>query len=337
MPRYIIHLGPYKTGSTYLQTRLYQHRDALAAAGFALASLWNSSATKPSHTGFMHRLVSERLHELKAAMAGWESSGAHTVIITSEEISTLCVRPIQLAMCAELLAGHDVTLIYYVRRWTDLLASTWQEYVKQGRAFQLPEVIVHNIRNPERSLIVNLDATVGKFAERFGKDCIRLVSYDALQESGADMFVHFARQFCGLEFPAEPQTRLNASLRPSETEMMRVFNIFQQETGVDSARLLRFFGMAHRPLPMTELLSHMDRYVTEIELADDDAAVRQLLGQNWNTYGSCLVEPALRGFYLPKTRMFPFIGPDYALTPGVAEALRQLWHDLLQIEAPRSA
>ena len=338
MPRFVIHIGPYKTGSTYLQTCLRNNAGALREAGIQLARVWEDNELNPSHTGLVVRLNTERKAELTPLFDDWKKSDVRTVIISCEDLSAMSLEPVKVLMLSELLAGSWVEIVYYVRRWSELLWSEWQEYVKQGSCLQLLEVIVHNLRDPIKSRIINIDVCLSVFAEMFGKAAIRVISYDGVIESGEDIFHHFSRCVLGVATVRPERRILNPSLSPAQAELLRLFNVYGRQAGIAGGQLLRFLQAEHRAVPLTRILDHMTGFVDAIDLDDSDPAVRHVLAEMHAAYGDCAVPPVDQlGFYRAKNVKLPFVRPEYALTPGYAEATRKLWRDLLHIENPRLA
>ncbi len=331
-PTFIIHIGPYKTGSSYLQACLQENAERLESAAVHVPSRWNESPLNPSHTGLVQRLNTENKPELQGIIARWRSEGWKTVVISCEDLCRL--GPVQVLMLSELTAGLPVSIVYYVRRWPDLLASEWQEYVKQGSTLPFIEVLVHNLCDPDGSRIINIDATLGAFARCFGKRSIRLVSYASVLAEGQDLFEHFARSFLGNPALPKAQGRIvNPSLAPPRAELLRIFNCLDQEGGERHChRLLRYLELQHCPAPMTRLLTHIGKFAKTLDLAYDLPAVRETLSRNWADYAGCVVGPAgAASFCQPATTRITFISPDYGLAPGFAAAARKLRQDLLAL------
>ena len=333
MPEYVIHIGPYKTGSSYLQAGLAENAAALEAAGIHVASVWSDHFLNPSQSGLTRGLTTEGLPATRAIFGAWRQSGWHKVVISCEELSTLS--PVQVRMLAALTEGSPVRIVYYIRRWSELLASEWQEYVKQGSTLQLVEVLVHNLRDARRSRIINIDLSLRVFADVFGRGALRLVPYSGLMDEGADIFEAFAASFLGPVAVVPPRRRIrNRSFPAEKIELLRVFNCLEEDAGGDrTRRLIRFLELEHAPLPMTKLQAYLRGFAKTIEIADDDAAVREVVTDNHASYRDCALPPLpLAGFYQPKPSKLTFIRPDYALMPGFAEAARQLRQDLLALE-----
>jgi hypothetical protein len=232
MPHYILHIGPHKTGSSHLQNCFAANRDRLESAGIHLASQWDENPGKPSHTSLYHRLTNKRRAEVEPVFAAWRMSQYRSVLISCEAFATLSVAPVQVEILHQLTQGSPVTLVYYVRRWSNLLASEWQQYVKLGFRQQLPEVLVHNLRDPWHSRAINIDVCLKVFADIFGRESIRLVSYDCVRDSGEDIAAHFARRFLdGVRLALPSGHEANVSLAPERIEMMRLFNCLDRGGG----------------------------------------------------------------------------------------------------------
>jgi hypothetical protein len=334
MPHYIVHIGPHKTGSSHLQCCLAAHRDTLDRAGIHVASAWDDSPAKPSHTGLYYRLTDERRADLEPVFAGWRDSDYRFVVISCEALAPMSLAPAQLGLLRELTYGSRVTIVYYVRRWSQLLASEWQQYVKVGSTLQLPEVLVHNLRDARRSRIINIDQCLQVFADIFGLDALRLVSYDSVVESGTDIFTHFTDVFLGgLRLPACVGHEANVSLSADRIELMRLFNILSEEEGTRADRLLRFLELQYLPAPMSALLGDIARHEVAMKLSDDDAAVRDVLVEARLKYAQCAVPPVCDSrFYESRTVGVRFIRPEYALTPRFAERVRDLRRALVEID-----
>jgi hypothetical protein len=338
MPRYILHIGPHKTGTSYLQTRLLDSAAGLGRAGFYLATLWNNSQFNPSHTGLVERLNSERVSELKPVFEEWRNSACKAVIISCEELAGMSREPVKVQMLRELTFGCPVTIVYYVRRWPRRLSSEWQEYIKQGSTLSLPEVLVHNLRNPPLSHIINIDVCLAAYAQIFGRSAIRLVSYDGVLAEGSDIFAHFACHFLdGYEPAGRPGRVVNESLPPANAELMRLFNCLEQQTGRPSRCLLPYLQLQHPPAAILRLLDHMGQSAATLDVHDDDGGAGDVLLANRKDYDGCVLPPAgVDRFYEPQSDKLAFIRPDYALAPGFTDALRRTWHELLALEGGKA-
>ena len=333
MPEYVIHIGPYKTGSSYLQAGLAENSVLLEAAGIHVAAVWSDHFLNPSQSGLTQGLTEEGLPATRLIFDAWRQSDWRKIVISCEELSTLS--PVEVRMLKDLTADASVSIVYYIRRWSELLASAWQEYVKQGSTLQLVEVLVHNLRDAARSRIINIDLSLRSFATVFGRSALKLVPYSNLMDEGADIFAGFVASFLDEAAVVSPRSLImNASFGPEKIELLRVFNCMEQDPGGDrTRRLIRFLELEHGPAPAMALMEYLKGFSKTIEIADDDAAVREVVAGNHAAYRDCALPPMPdSGFYQPRSSKLTFIRPDYGLTPGFAEAARQLRQDLLALE-----
>jgi hypothetical protein len=129
--RVFLHIGPHKSGSTYLQSRLWANRTALRdsgihlpgdgqidhfRAGLDLRGLPGRGA-QPPPVGSWDRLIAEV-----------RAIDARTVLVTDERLAAASSP--HAARALRSLAPHDVHVIYAVREFSALLPSEWQERIK---------------------------------------------------------------------------------------------------------------------------------------------------------------------------------------------------------------
>jgi hypothetical protein len=131
--RVFLHIGPRKSGSTYLQSRLWANRAALRDRGIHL----------PGDGQIDHFRAGLDLRELPARgeqlppVGRWDrlsaevrASDARTVVISDERLAGLSF--VQAARALRSLVPHAVHVIYAVREFAGLLPSEWQERIKQA-------------------------------------------------------------------------------------------------------------------------------------------------------------------------------------------------------------
>jgi len=125
----LVHVGPYKTGTTALQTSLHAHRAELAAAGVTYPGTHHRQM-RPSWA----LLGRSRLGNAVVPMAEWDELVAETraapgrVMISSEDFSS--AEPTDAAKLVADLGSERVHVLLVARRLDRLLPSSWQERVK---------------------------------------------------------------------------------------------------------------------------------------------------------------------------------------------------------------
>jgi hypothetical protein len=144
LARYLIHVGPHKTGSTYLQKGFSRLRGALFELGARYPMHWADPESK-SHVHLVRRLK-EADPDLAREFASLNALANQTIILSSEDIVDLPVEALR--RLRHLLGGRSVSIIFYCRRWSELIPSAWQEVVKHGGAEGLPEFLAQHLINP---------------------------------------------------------------------------------------------------------------------------------------------------------------------------------------------
>lgn len=228
--RLILHVGQHKTGSTYLQKRIYDDRDRLASLGILYpVEFWSIFAHHALPAGLswdLDQSVVDHLNRLIAA----DFASFPTVILSSENFCFLS--PERLAIVRDAFAGWDISVIYYARRLSGFWPSHWQELVKHGHDNTFSEYMNATLQ-PTRSLRDYPDQIVqlGTFADVFGYDNLSVVAYDNAMDRGEDIYDLFLKHMLGVPAGAEASRQINASFKPARTEILRALNMRHMERG----------------------------------------------------------------------------------------------------------
>ena len=125
----LVHIGPYKTGTTAIQSSLNQHRAELTAAGVTYPGSYHRQM-RPSWA----LLGRSRVGEGDVPASEWDDLVAEVrrapgrVVISSEDFSS--ARPAHVQKLVDDLGRDLVHVLVVARRLDKLLPSAWQERVK---------------------------------------------------------------------------------------------------------------------------------------------------------------------------------------------------------------
>lgn len=323
MKRFVIHIGPHKTGTTYLQLQFRWARAKLAQRGIAFPEVWEHAPGNPSHLKLVHQLRDNKMDLLAPRMQELLSGKTETVLLSAEDLSNL--DDLAMARLKQLIDGHEVRILFYARRWSELVPSSWQEGIKHGQSHTLPEFMLQHVMRVQASRLLNFDLKLSRFAKFFGPDSVQLVSYSELRDRKLDLFQHFAATF--LDWPdAEPRPRpgaTNASRTPLDVELLRALNALSiRRHGEANAALRRRFDLHRAELDLEAVASAVVAHAGSVRFADDSGQMRSLhryLLRDWN---SRLVAPHPDDMlFKPKLAKLPYVHGDYLLCPGVVAAL----------------
>jgi hypothetical protein len=222
--RLFLHVGPHKTGSTYLQKRLTDAKGALRERGIEYPEFgvslvghhpivdtfrWGGPATRIDKTA------------IREALAQFNQ-----LIISSENFVFLDRE--RLVAFRDLFADYDIIPIFYIRNIADIWPSHWQEFVKHGADETFLEYMatVEGWLNCFDLSPIDQSHQMEKLADVFGFHKLIAISYDNVLASGESIFDQFWRDVLKLADHGLPayNRSINPSLGPERVEVIRTLN-----------------------------------------------------------------------------------------------------------------
>jgi hypothetical protein len=328
MPHYLIHVGPHKTGSTYLQV-LFQHlSEQLKERGILYPLQWVAEHA-PGHSVLAQRLRTGNNAALAAEFQELNGSNYETILISSEDLSR--ISPESIALLKSYLGGQRASVVFYCRRWLDLLPSSWQELVKHGQSTTFPEFMTSNLMNPFAANIINYGILLERFEQAFGIENISLVSYSNIVDQGGDLAEHFLRSF--LAWPNAPLMqglRPNPSLGIDDIEMIRALNALEwRHHGRRTDRMRVRYLRTRSALDLSVVLAAMEKSRGSLRVNENSRALRTVHEEMFQKYGHRMVPPKSgRYFFVQKAGDIEYISQDYLLAEGVSEALSAAYNQI---------
>ena len=126
-----LHIGPRKTGTTYLQRALVRNQRRLAGLG-----VWYPTGAVTGHRGLNHERalldasegkVNVHTRELKRNLR----RGSGEIVLSGEAVASCTPEAITRLMAY--LKVENVSVIITARAWDRVLPSLWQQHVRNGR------------------------------------------------------------------------------------------------------------------------------------------------------------------------------------------------------------
>ncbi len=225
MPKFVIHIGPPKTASKYLQSILFHSREALLASGINYPNNWWSNPGQINHDPLFLMLREKRYAELKESLGQIISTHCRIVVLSSEALESLT--PEQLEALKDAIGKNPVDIVYYCRRWCERLPSAWKQSIKTGRYPTFPEYYPQTIRHALYSGAINYSLTWANIVRTFGRGSFKLVSYSNLRDKKIDIFHHFAENFLDWSGKVDVHKDLiHSNISPDhfDTEIVRALN-----------------------------------------------------------------------------------------------------------------
>jgi len=328
MPRYLVHIGPHKTGTTYIQSRLDAARDRLRSAGVVYRSTWRASDVVPSHLRMFERIRHRQLDELRRELAEQAVDDDALVILSSEDLQYLDAQEVRIL--ADLLGTPNVTIAYYCRRWSELLPSCWQERVKHGDDQPLPEFLLLLTAHAQRSALANYGIVLDRYLGVFGPANVRVVSYSNIADSRFDLADHFVATFLpplpnGL--PPAPEARPNASLAPTEIEIIRVLNALHRRRGGEPSSAIRGWYQQHAgTLDLSAITAAMTEATVTMPFSDAIPALDLVHQRLFQQYRELMVPPvSANRLFRPRQQDLALVRQDYLADPTIAVRVEHIY------------
>ncbi len=224
----ILHVGPPKTGTTYLQRTLWDNRDVLARSGveLPLGDRWRQSLAAAS-------LCDPRWDDRPGAGTWtWQrfvsaAADAQGVALLSDEVLALATED-HVAEAIASLAPAEVHVVVTVRDLGRMIPSMWQQDVKYRETRPL-EAYVRWLREDPASLFwfrQDPAAVLRRWARHVPADRLHVVTVPPSGTPEGVLWERFASVLgvsCAVEEPAADG--LNRSSTAAEVEVIRRLNV----------------------------------------------------------------------------------------------------------------
>lgn len=288
MKKLFVHMGPHKTGSTYIQKRLHENREALENSGIHYPDAY--------YLFFGHHYLLNALNGEEGAAEVRESftltkSDKNNFLISSENFIYLNKKG--LIKLKEAFDGFSFKFIYYIRRPSLRLLSRWHEEVKQGGVVSADSYFVNHLFRPMQSNEVNNFRHVDRVVEVFGRDSVKLIDYDTAVAENNMLALLFS--VMGKDaVVSDIHEDVNKMVDLSEVEIIRFLNFRASLSGLlkgSNVREMFYSSYEEFSGEVNGLRNKIRNHSHEVVMGDTgfDKAIQKLLT---NDYGDMLVNEA---------------------------------------------
>lgn len=253
----VMHIGPHKTATTYIQHNFHEARAALKARGWTYPEF--GAKGLPGHHDLAHNAMcyvgedAEKGAEL-AELGCTARAGGQNLVFSAEGFCRWA-QP-KLDGFADRIGADQLDLVYVVRDPLDVFYSYWAEEVKQGRSASLPERFSEHFSDPFKSRLLNPLVDLRKLV-RLDNIRLHIVPFEVLRSRNIDIFEHICDSVLDLpDIKAASSRPKNISFPSELTEFLRLMTLIE---GTGARRLPD--GAAMR-LRFTNVIMQKDR--TEI-------------------------------------------------------------------------
>lgn len=221
--RLILHVGPHKTATTWLQANFHANRQALKARGIyypvtgeRVRTAHHDIADRASE---LHPQSEWMARELAAISAEARASGCD-ILLSGEGFSRW--KPKAIKALAAALGADQTAIVYVLRDPASTIASFWSQVIKSGSPLPLPDFV----RKMRRQFFAPnaVVKRLGGFRQAASGHLV-LLAYDEIRRRGEDIHDVFMREVFGIEgLPLHADAAANLREPLELTEFMRLIN-----------------------------------------------------------------------------------------------------------------
>jgi hypothetical protein len=240
--RVFLHVGTPKSGTTYLQSALWQNADRLASDGLLLPGRFKAHyaaakgvTSRSSRKRDLKIDVGEAWPRLARQTCAWDGDA----VISHELFAPATIEQARDAIA--LLEGAEVHIVLTVRALHRQLAASWQEQVKSGLATPFDAFLGQVESRSDRGEWFWEVQDVPDIASRWGADVdpahVHIVTVPVEPSDPGELWRRYTTAF-GVDGDAYDHVvpKKNVSLGPVETELLRRMHAVRDERFTDKGR-----------------------------------------------------------------------------------------------------
>ncbi len=221
----VLHVGPHKTATTYLQGNFHNQRTALRKRGWLYPSLGE-------RVRIAHHDLAEQADGLLAGTGGIVADIARIrkraptnedgVLLSAESFRRW--KPQHLGALMALMRPHELRVVYALRDPLSVLHSMWAQSVKLGHTEDLPGFVARHADRPDRSRFLNPLREIEPVLKRCAVSYV-ILPYDEIARRKLDIYAVFMEEALGLH-GMQPTVKAasNVRLPIEQTEFIRMLS-----------------------------------------------------------------------------------------------------------------
>lgn len=218
----VLHVGPHKTATTWLQRNFHHNAAALKKAGWLYPQTGERVAIAHHDLSDNQKDILDDGSRKVARIRKIVERAAEKkldILLSSEGFDKW--RPNALARLRALVAPHELKIVYTLRDPVSLVYSIWQQKVKTGGPKTFPEHYDEQVRKAGKSRSLDPLSDIEKFAAVEGST-LTLLLYDEIRRQNRDIFDVFCQDILGIEkLPHDDAGSANDREPLEMTEFMR--------------------------------------------------------------------------------------------------------------------
>lgn len=232
----VIHIGDYKTGTSWLQTVGWPSQKYIYFTGDPVDPELDYLLRVLTHgedQDFLDGNIVEKIHIVVSRLA--RLSDGRKVVLSREALSCQCAfnGSNALRTAARLkLVFPDAKIIYFIRRQTDFFLSLYSQYLKLGGTLTQKDFFYSTYFNRRMISRMKYSYVIKAYYELFGQNNVLIQTYEELRHDNEGVLKKLV-DFSGAKFTQTSFYRtqsVNPSLRSWQCILLRFVNRFLRGT-----------------------------------------------------------------------------------------------------------
>lgn len=219
---FVLHVGPHKTATTWLQRNFHHNAAALEKLGWLYPQTGERVAIAHHDLSDNQKEILDEKSRKVAQIRKILDKAAEknlNILLSSEGFDKW--RPNALAKLRELVAPHELKIVYALRDPVSLVYSIWAQKVKTGGSKSFPEHYEEQVRKAGKSRSLDPLSDIEKFAA-VENSSLTVLLYDEIRRQNRDIFDVFSEDILGVgKLPHDDAGTANDRESLEMTEFMR--------------------------------------------------------------------------------------------------------------------
>jgi hypothetical protein len=328
----ILHIGPHKTGSSYLQKALCDNEELLKSKDVVYPKEWRDFLW--GHHSLVTEIISSHneastnkfKNKLKTLLDEYFKNYS-IVVFSSENFENLSAEQLKVLRCVQ--ENFELEVVYYIRKGSSLAFSSWQEEIKHGSSEKFESFLFKHLSKPFQSRLFNYNTVLDRFTSTLNVKP-EIIIYDNLIEEAEDIAKHFLSKILSIKTSniLGGGQKINESLNVLEVEIIRGLNFLAKEAKESPNDVLRnkFLRLKYQ---LEKEVAIMEEYVPSslksIELDDSGFIFSSLYEQTYNKWSESIInlpEGNAKLFKTLHSKSIEYINEDIWLNREALNALK---------------
>lgn len=327
---FVLHVGPHKTATTWLQRNFHHNASALEKAGWLyprtgervavahhdLSDNQKDILDEGSRKSAQFRRIVDRARDKNL-----------NVLLSSEGFDKW--RPNALSRLREIVGEQEFRIVYTLRDPVSLVYSVWAQKVKSGGTKSFPEHYEEQVRKGGKSRFLDPLSDIEKFA-RVDNAELTLLLYDEIRRQGRDIFDVFCEDVLAVgRLPHDMSGDTNARETLEMTEFMRAMLVrmgrWKSDDRVNVGRVFKHMLLGSTRDQIVAAVAAMPTARRTVVLQRDDEALLAMERKLLSKFRSSMVPAPGEKLFIEGAASLDYYD-DKALSadPGVAALLDDL-------------